>query len=315
VNSCSVSVLLAVYNDAKRLRRSVSSIQQQTFQDWELLIANDGSTDDTLRVAHSLAREDPRIRVCDLPHRGAAQARNSAAAIARGAWLLIQDCDDYSAPERIETLLRVADEHPSAGVIASYATRVSSAGQALGLLQMGPTSLEEFKKARTDRPFYVINGTAMMRRDLFLKVGGYPVDYRVGEDLALFNLRMASQCDVLVLPEPLVFVEMHQGSLSRKYANEIVESDDIVQFNLARIRRGESVLSYGESLEQLNKLSQIHTMARKRRQLRHAWFSRGIALASSYSPSGLGWLFLALTIAPLWTAQRLAPRILSVMRQ
>src|SRR5690606_20691646 len=131
-----------------------------------------------------LAQEDPRIRVLDLPHGGAAAARNAAAREARGEWLAIQDCDDYSVPSRLARQLSVLQDHPSVGVLGTHANRVSPEGQPLGATRMGPTTLELFRKRRTLRPTYIINGTVMMRRDLFLEAGGYPEDYRVGEDLA-----------------------------------------------------------------------------------------------------------------------------------
>jgi len=306
-----VSVIIAAYNDAGRLPRSIASVQAQSFTDWEVIIANDGSTDETLAVARELAAGDARIRVLDLPHGGAARARNAAAIIARGTWLAIQDCDDYSLPSRLERQLATLREQPSVGVLATYVNRVDADGKIWGVSEMGPTSIEAFRKLRHHRPAYVINGTAMIRRDLFIESGGYPEDYRVGEDLALYNLRLAPITDLLVIPEPLVCVEMHDDSLSRRYADEIVEADDVVRLNLKRLRDGLAETGYQSALYELDQQPRLVVIERRRRQLRHAWFAQAATRFSSGSPAGIPPLFMAFAVAPWWTAQRLFSRVFS----
>ncbi len=309
-----MSVIIAAYNDAGRLPRSVAAVQAQSFTDWELIIANDGSTDDTLEVAQNLAGHDTRIRVIDLPHGGAARARNAAAEGARGTLIAIQDCDDYSLPTRLERQVTALGKQPSVGVIAAHVNRVGADGTVRGIVRMGPTSLEAFRTRRKDRPVYVINGTAMIRRDLFLESGGYPEDYHVGEDLALFSLRLAPRAEILVIPEPLVCIEIYEDSLSRRYAAEIVEADDIVRLNLTRIGEGLPELDYKTALGHLQRQPRLFALEARRRQLRHAWFAQAAARFSSGSPSGFPPMFLAAAIAPWWTARRLFSRVLSYMR-
>jgi len=309
-----VSVIIAAYNDATRLPRSVASVQAQSFTNWELIIANDGSTDHTLTVAQHLASRDSRIRVLDLPHGGAARARNAAAEAARGTWLAIQDCDDYSLPTRLERQLEAIEAAPSVGVVAAYVNRVGTDGRVRGIAQMGPTSLDAFHRRRADRPIYVINGTAIIRRDLFLEAGGYPEDYRVGEDLALFNLRLAHLADILVIPEPLVCVEMHEDSLSRRYADEIVEADDVVRLNLKRHHDGLPEADYRTALGYLQERPSLVVIEHRRRQQRHAWFAQATARLSAGSVTGLPPLLLAFAIAPWWTTQRLFSRVFSYAR-
>jgi glycosyltransferase involved in cell wall biosynthesis len=309
-----VSVIIAAYNDATRLPRSVASVQAQSFTDWELIIANDGSTDHTLTVAQHLASRDSRIRVLDLPHGGAARARNAAAEAARGTWLAIQDCDDYSLPTRLQRQIEALETEPTVGVVAAYVNRVAADGRVHGIAQMGPTSLEAFRRRRADRPVYVINGTAMIRRDLFIASGGYPEDYRVGEDLALFNLRLAPRADILVIPEPLVCVEMHEDSLSRRYADEIVEADDVVRLNLKRHSDGLPEADYRTALGYLRQRPSLVVAEHRRRQQRHAWFAQATARLSAGSVAGVPPLLLAFAIAPWWTTQRLFSRVFSYAR-
>jgi glycosyltransferase involved in cell wall biosynthesis len=304
-----VSVIIAVYNDAKRLPRSVESVKAQSVSDWEIVIADDGSTDDSLTVANQLASEDPRVRVVPIAHGGVARARNAAARVARGKWLAIQDSDDYSHPDRLERQVAVAERYPSVGVVGSFGQRVSSSGRRLGVVPQGPTTIDAFRMLRLTTPTYVINGTALIRRDLFVEVGGYPEDYVVSEDLALYSLRLASRCDILVIPEALVSIEMHQDSLSRSRAKEIVEADDVIRLNLARIARGEPTLGYRDSLAELSRQPLIKVLLRQRRELRHRWLAQGIALLVARSPRALGPLALATLVAPVWTMKHVISRI------
>lgn len=99
-----VSILMPALNAAAFLPRAVASVVAQTRQDWELIIADDGSTDDTPGLARDLARADPRIRVLPAPEtgpRGAAAARNRAMEVARGRYLAFLDADDEWLPEKL----------------------------------------------------------------------------------------------------------------------------------------------------------------------------------------------------------------------
>lgn len=100
----SISIVMPARNAAAHLLRAVSSVQAQTREDWELIIADDGSTDGTLDLARDLAAHDPRIRPLAPPdsgQRGAAKARNRAIAAARGRYLGFLDADDEWLPEKL----------------------------------------------------------------------------------------------------------------------------------------------------------------------------------------------------------------------
>ncbi|MFT4253987.1 MAG: glycosyltransferase family 2 protein [Caulobacter sp.] len=107
-----VSVVIPAYNAAKCIGRAIASLQTQTEQDFEVIVVNDCSKDDTAQVLAALAAEDPRVRV--LHHEkngGPSVARNTGFAAARGDWIAILDADDSYAPHRLETLLEAAERH------------------------------------------------------------------------------------------------------------------------------------------------------------------------------------------------------------
>ncbi|MDA5092865.1 glycosyltransferase family 2 protein [Aliiroseovarius sp. KMU-50] len=98
-----VSVIIPCFNAARYLERTIASVQAQSFADWEILLADDASTDGTLELAHSLAKSDPRIRVLEaIENGGAARARNRAMQAASGRYLAFLDADDCWRPEKLE---------------------------------------------------------------------------------------------------------------------------------------------------------------------------------------------------------------------
>src|SRR4051812_12460500 len=103
-----VSVVMPTYNKGRYLREAIDSIRRQTFEDWELVIVDDGSTDDTAAVLATY--RDPRIKVHTLPANvGRSRARNIAIAHAKGCYIAICDSDDVSGPTRLERQVAFLD--------------------------------------------------------------------------------------------------------------------------------------------------------------------------------------------------------------
>ncbi len=109
-----VTVVIPVYNSGATLPRAIQSVLDQTLETIEVLVVDDGSTDDSLEIAHRFAALDSRVTVVALPRNGGkARAMNLAAAAARGAWIAILDADDRYLPDRLAVLLAAGQEHGS----------------------------------------------------------------------------------------------------------------------------------------------------------------------------------------------------------
>lgn len=106
-----ISVIVPVYNVASYLDESITSLLAQTWEDWEALFVNDGSTDGSLEILERYARQDARIRVIDQPNAGAGEARNRGLAEARGQYIYFLDPDDWMEPDLLRDSLRLATEH------------------------------------------------------------------------------------------------------------------------------------------------------------------------------------------------------------
>jgi glycosyltransferase involved in cell wall biosynthesis len=109
-----VSVVIATYNRAKFLTETIESILQQSFQDYELLVVDDGSMDDTKR---NLKPYETRLRYLHQENRGPSAARNLGVRHARAPWIAIQDSDDLCAPNHLQTLYGYVKAHPTCGMV------------------------------------------------------------------------------------------------------------------------------------------------------------------------------------------------------
>ena len=114
-----VSVIIPVYNRGALLEKSVVSIQNQTYKNLQIIIVDDGSTDNTLETAYKLQKKDDRIQVLTQKHTGAYAARNLGIKTASGKYIAFQDSDDESHPTRIEYLLKYMRKHPQIDVITT----------------------------------------------------------------------------------------------------------------------------------------------------------------------------------------------------
>lgn len=110
-----ISVILPCWNAAKTLPGAITSILSQTYENWELIICDDGSDDDTERVVSRF--KDPRIQYHARPHLGIPATRNYGTSMARGAYCVVQDADDFSLPNRLE---RIAQKIQETGAAVIY---------------------------------------------------------------------------------------------------------------------------------------------------------------------------------------------------
>jgi glycosyltransferase involved in cell wall biosynthesis len=189
-----VSCVTVFYNRGWLVADSVGSLLAQSFDDMEVVVVNDGSTDDTAERLDAI--RDPRLRVIHQPNSGFTVAMNRAIRASSGRYVAVHGAGDISLPERIATQARYLDAHPAVG--ATGCVR-----EAEGFV-IGPKSEVErgpMLATMLDRnPFS--HGEVMFRRALYDRVGGYREAFRFAQDRDLW-LRMGAHCDYAVLPELL----------------------------------------------------------------------------------------------------------------
>lgn len=183
-----VSVILPCYNDGKWLDESIRSIVDQTYQHWELLIVDDGSTDETARVTKQWCERDSRVGLISISRKGIAEALNTGIKAARGRYIARQDADDVSLPDRLQKQADYLDENPDTGLIACMAKSNSTIEACAGLNRWigWNNQLQSYLAIRKNRfvESPLIHPTVMFRKKLVHEYGGYrqgdfPEDYEL----------------------------------------------------------------------------------------------------------------------------------------
>lgn len=136
-----VSIVMPSHNSARFIGESIRSVQAQDFRDWELLVSDDGSTDDTCAVVEAFRREDPRIKLLASPvNRGPAVSRNVALQAARGRYIAFLDSDDLWEPGKLTRQLTFMKERGAAFCHTFY-TAVNEQGERTGEINKGLSSV------------------------------------------------------------------------------------------------------------------------------------------------------------------------------
>jgi len=190
---------MATYNNALYLQQAIDSVVHQTFAEWELVIVNDGSTDETAAI---LARcDDPRITVHTLPNnRGRSAARNVALSHATGRYIAICDSDDLSHARRFELQVAFLDAHPDISIVSAYLRAFSTATTTRLEFPLDSRSIQRrFEAGKMG----AAHGASMIRTECFRHAGVYCEELRSPEDFELF-LRFVQHYRFRTLPHVLL---------------------------------------------------------------------------------------------------------------
>lgn len=210
-----VSVLVPTYNRASYIQEAVQSALQQTCQDIEVIVVDDGSTDDTAGVIRAI--KDPRLRYTFQENRGVASALNTAARLAQGEYVAMLGSDDRWHPELLATLTRRLDEAPELGVVYARAQGMDAYGQPLPQLLGAP---EKFPGQPLQSLLYgdcVCAIAAVIRRTCLEQVGGFDESLHANEDWDLW-IRLAEHTRFAYVPLVLAHFRIHAGSLTSGHA-------------------------------------------------------------------------------------------------
>ncbi len=199
-----VSVVIAARNEQPRIGRAIGSILAQTYDRWEVIVVDDGSTDATADVVRSIS--DPRVHLVQVSSSvGRGAARNLAIAKASGTFIAVQDGDDTSCPERLELLVERAEAPDQPIAVSGQAECVTASGRTWTLRRY-PESDDAIKAELATGSMAVCHPASMIRRDALLRASGYDPRCLRAQDLNLF-LRLMPFGRMVALPEVLVYYE------------------------------------------------------------------------------------------------------------
>ena len=227
-----VSVVMTVYNGEPWLGAAVDSILGQTFRAWELIVIDDGSTDDS---PQTLARRpDPRLRIVWQPRAGQTASLNRALRLARAPLIARMDADDVALSERLGRQVEWLGVHPEIGLLGTGCHEI--APDATVLRTIRPPADDGSIRRALIRANPFIHSSVMFRRNVLDQVGTYDERFVVAQDYDLW-LRMSRVTSLAILPDPLVLRRVVPGQLSS--ARDTTRLRDEVVVKARALARGD----------------------------------------------------------------------------
>jgi glycosyltransferase involved in cell wall biosynthesis len=217
--SPAVSVILPNYNYAGFIGQTIQSVLDQSFTDWEAVIVDDGSRDNSVQVIEAMVRKDPaRLKLVQKQNQGLPAARNTALPYCRGRYIAFLDSDDLWHKDYLKTVVAHLEKNPARMAVYTNAELFeSSTGKTLGSW-FGPRSHRKFSSGRCAPELFVRGNfipivTALVRREVIETAGTFDERFRVGEDWD-FWLRVTARYEMDYIPDALCRVRRHSANLS-----------------------------------------------------------------------------------------------------
>jgi glycosyltransferase involved in cell wall biosynthesis len=208
-----VSVIMSVYNAERYVSESILSILSQSYTDFEFIIINDGSTDNSGAIIKHIAQDDKRILYYEQKNMGLIYSLNKAIDLSTGEYLIRMDADDVSSSERIETMIKYMDTHPELVVLGSYANCIDSTGKIIGRIDNLKLENKKIKKWLFFKN-QMIHPSVCIRKSL-LKNLRYEKIFKDVEDYELWT-RLIFVGEFANLPKSLLKYRVHSESVTRK---------------------------------------------------------------------------------------------------
>lgn len=236
------SIIIPLYNKAPYIRKCMQTIFAQTFTDYEVIVVNDGSTDDSLEqlgaLSFDLSEKKPelfeKIRIVEQENQGVSTARNNGVKLARYDYIAFLDADDWWEPSYLEEMKGLIERYPKGGLYSSSYYKVLRGRNIPAVMGVE----EGFAEGAIDyfdvyaRTMYqpVWTGAAVIRKGIFDAFGGFNPRLKMGEDFDLWY-RVALQYPVVLLHKPLAYYNQDVEQASRAIGSKLYQPEEHFLFS------------------------------------------------------------------------------------
>ncbi len=214
------SIVVPLYNKAAYIGKSIQSILAQTYTDYELVIVDDGSTDNSAKIALQTIEGHANCRLIQQENAGVSMARNNGVAATHGAYLCFLDADDWWEPTFLEEMVKLIDEFPDAGAYGTgytivnetkHKTRVANIGVEAGFEKGYINYCQVYAETLT---MPLTSSSVAIPRTVFDELHGFPQGVKLGEDF-IFWIHVALKYKVAFLNKPQAFYNQDVDGVSR----------------------------------------------------------------------------------------------------
>ena len=235
-----VSIIIPCYNAASFIADAINSVLGQTYNSFEIILINDGSTDNTMEVLNKFSHDNRLIYYCQT-NEGLSAARNKGVELAKGEYIALLDADDIWLPQKLAQQMMLFSSDPAVDMVfTDFATFDSTGVVASSKLPDKGVELVTYSELFA-RNNFIYPSTVMIRKSIFSECGGFDTALRSIEDYDMW-LRIARRHKIACIPAPLVSIRQHDSNMSTNVAR-MLEYELVVleknrsDFTLAKFRK------------------------------------------------------------------------------
>ncbi len=283
-----ISIVMACHNGERWLAEAIESVLLQTFQDWELIVVDDGSSDSSGEIIAKFASREQRIVPITKPHTGLADSLNWGISRAHGDWVARLDADDLCEPRRLEVQLSAVNGDPDVVFLGSAQIQVDQDGREVGRYQY-PKEHHLLLHGMLSSGRFPPHSSALIRLKSFQQCGGYRTRFHRAQDLDLW-LRLSEVGKLKAVPDFLVKHRLHKNQLSHSEGGRlriIYSRAAIISYWLRQ--KGINEPCSGQEDEFRNFLDWIGQRLTRDNAWEYLDFVSGLKIRMSQAQSNLAW--------------------------
>ena len=227
-----ITVVLPSYNSMRYIAETMETVLNQTYQDFEVLVVNDGSTDGTPNWVDQLSQREPKVRMVSQANQGLAGARCTGVINARGKYIAFIDDDDLWEPTKLEKQVNSLESNSQAGLCYTWTALADSNGKATGRV-IASNAEGNVWQQMTEMNIVCCGSTPMIRRSCFDEVGLFDHQISPSDDWDMW-WRIAAKYEFTVIKEPLIRYRQHPNNSSKKCDHMLATSRILIERNFAQ---------------------------------------------------------------------------------
>jgi glycosyltransferase involved in cell wall biosynthesis len=304
-----VSIVIAAYNAEKYLRKAIESCLNQTYQNIEIIIINDGSTDKTHDIIEEYCAKDDRIRAVHQKNSGVGASRNLGNGMAKGEYIVVMDADDIMYPNLIEEQISYLEKNLEVDAVSCWAEYIDERDKHIGNF-IFPNDLQTkeqfFEYKKNNKYLVMLHPGSIYRKAALLKVGGYR-NIRPSQDSDMWNRLVEQNSIIIVRPLILMKYRLYESSINTSLNIKIHFSLHWQIQNFKRRREGIEEISFEQYMKEFAQKPLMYRLNFKRTAYSNL-FARKAMIEKSRSNIFL--LFYYLTIAFLLNPYSIIKKII-----
>ncbi|MFB2917415.1 glycosyltransferase family 2 protein [Aerosakkonema funiforme] len=230
-NHPKVSVVIPAYNAMRYLPATLDSVFNQTYTDFEILIIDDGSKDETVEWVAQIT--DPRVKLISQQNKGVSEARNAGIANARGEYIALLDADDLWEPTKLEKQVRCLEDNPAVGLVYTWVKYADEEGNPTEKVQTAYVDGDVLKHILQSN-ILCCSSTPMVRRSCFEDVGVFDSKLSGVADWDMW-IRIASRYLFGLIKEPLVRYRQHPNNMSNNCQAMLLDFRKVIERSFASV--------------------------------------------------------------------------------